>query len=474
MGIKKLLLGSLIVCLSTTAFAQSARNPWEEYSRLITSKATVGEMNESPFNEKVDLYNGSLSFRYVDIDLAGNSSLPVTLARTYSAYDRVNSGGDGRHFPFADWELDVPRISGVFGHAFRTWPYTTVQQYQWPDQRCSGTRFPPKIGPFHSVDYWYGVHAEMPHGGELLEPAAGLASPTSGGPYRWITADFTWFSCLPNIKNGTGEGFLAIARDGTKYWFDWLGKYEESQLTNDDTGPTDTLERRRNVLFATRVEDRAGNWVVYNYSGEGAAGARLLSIESNDGRRIDLAYDTQGFITSASAGSRTWQYGYGTVGLLSSVTLPDSSQWTFDLGSLTSYSPSYLEARCEHPGYWPAGELQPVYVGVITHPSGARAEFELRQLLHGRSHVPKNCLRGTEYSDFVRMYWVASLVKKRISGPGIGTLQWTYSYSDVRKPTDSFEFPNLAPPGSWATAPTLPPTIPPVSHRPAASRFPRR
>ena len=42
------------------------------------------------------------------------------------------------------------------------------------------------------------------------------------GTYLWVTAGETYFSCLPSLVNGTGEGFFAITKEGTKYWFNHL------------------------------------------------------------------------------------------------------------------------------------------------------------------------------------------------------------------------------------------------------------
>ena len=47
------------------------------------------------------------------------------------------------------------------------------------------------------------------------------SKPTDGRTYYWVTKDQWDFSALPETANGVpGGGFLALAPDGTRYWFD--------------------------------------------------------------------------------------------------------------------------------------------------------------------------------------------------------------------------------------------------------------
>jgi len=58
----------------------------------------------------------------------------------------------------------------------------------------------------------------------------------------------------------------------------------------------------RVLLMASRVEDRHGNWVAYDYSGD-----KLVGIRGSDGRAISIAYAGDR-IASATANGRTWSY----------------------------------------------------------------------------------------------------------------------------------------------------------------------
>lgn len=484
-----------VAFVALPAGAQNGANrPWEEYSKNITSKTQITALSNDLFQEQVDLYTGRLSFRHVDIDIPGNSALPVTLARTFQVQDPIAASEFAQIDPPAydlslvDWELDVPRLSGVFAHQL-TGPMlgpggiiiNPGLNYTWSNQRCSGDRVPPIVGQFFPGEYWQGLNASLPGGGEMLEPAPGAQSPSVGGPYRWNTAGFTWFSCLSTVQNATGEGFLAITADGTKYWFDWMAGYKEPTLYTSFlysiSTPTGGFEevyeqqlmRKRNVLYATRVEDRFGNWVTYNYSNPATAPARLNSIQSNDGRQITITYNTAGHIASASDGTRTWTYSYATNATpnrLEKVTFPDSSQWTFDLGdAFPQLTISSIDkASCSYPGVVMDGAslaLNNATLSII-HPSGAVGEFEVGPRLHGRSNVPKNCQAVPDdnspegaYSDYVRMYWANSLIRKRITGPGLPAMQWEYRYANSQKPneTASYATQNYTAPGSWATGP---------------------
>ena len=458
------LFAILLLDLATTpAFAQ--KQVWDGYDKYIVTRSDVGPLGADLFGDTADLYNGRLSFRHVDIDIPGNSALPVRLARSFVVTD-----GNGLDHAMSDWDIELPRISGVFAETLYEWMETT--HWTWGPQRCSGPRVPPVVGPFFPVEYWQGTRADIPGGGELLEPSAATRAPTSGGPWRWVTAGFTWLSCLAEINNGEGEGFLAVTTDGTKYWFNWMAMFDQSALdkTNLDESASQLIPKRY-ALYATRVEDRFGNWVNYSYGNAATEPVRLSRIESNDGRRIDLGYNTQGFVSSATDGTRTWTYDYAVIDVdaipvrsLVSVLQPDGSGWSFNLADLAvPYSAYQPEANCENPAPTGGG---PEYrnAGSIRHPSGALGEFEVSLMVHGRSDVPRYCAPvygGSNYSDYVRNYWLNSLVLKRISGPGLPTMQWDYTYNNSDKPTEiptmvggpPYYLPEYHPPGSWAPAP---------------------
>jgi hypothetical protein len=90
-------------------------------------------------------------------------------------------------------------------------------------------------------------------------------------------------------------------------------------------------------------------------------------------------------------------------------------------------------------GFRSEDPADPAYVDIVAmqHPSGAKGIFNLRQLIHGSDNTPGGCgVMGTSQSDFSfaangvpNAYMAKSLVSKQISGPGVDTLIWSYSYS---------------------------------------------
>ena len=438
-----LLLGASLIgamgFLTPFAAAVAPDDPtaaWQPYDKQIKNRQTLASFGPDLFGDHVDLQSGALSFSATDISIPGNNALPVELKRSIdisnqkdvTVYDRA----------FADWDLDIPRLEGTFA--------TT-----WQDDRCSGTGVPSSISvqghQFRNDQYWSGNQAKMPGGGELLQPNPSAPMPSAGGPYRWMTAGQVFFTCLSGVRNGPGEGFLAIAPDGTKYWFDVMAQYFAPQLKSKVTVGNVTsqvsLSRRQNVLYVSRIEDRFGNYVTYSYANAYNQPVRLTSIDSSDNRHITITYNSQGQVAGASDGAHAWSYGYNP-GTLASVTLPDGSQWQIDFASLAHdgirYPLSTEPHSSGHSCYDPGIVISSGATGSITHPSGATGTFTVDPVRHGRSNVPAICGNWGElpYNNpdndeaFYVMNWDSlSLTSKQVSGPGLQAATWRYAYNSV-------------------------------------------
>ena len=448
---KAIALAVLLGLVPGAVLAQESKQPWDEYGDRIKASESFGTSGPGLFGDSINLANGSLSFSATDVSLPGNGSLPVALTRRLSVSNR--KGYQVNDALMGDWDLDLPHISGVFvagGSSFGTaCTATTPVQARPPYVTVSGGTFP-------SSEYWSGNTANMPGGGEMLLVNPGTPKPASGGPYYWMTSGFTYFSCLATLKNGgTGEGFLAVASDGTKYWFDVLAQYDEPPIDQvvataserSVTGPwsaSATLLRRRKVLYASRVEDRFGNWVAYQFTNSPTVPAVLSEISASDGRRITLSYNAQGKVATVVSNGRTWSYAYAyptpQKATLTSVTLPDGSAWSMDLAAISSAAIRYIKGAPGDPNrdcYHPGDVATAGATGSITHPSGATAEFTVDPTRHGRSNVPMVCSGYSQPynnpNDDVAYYPVAydllSLTRKRISGPGLATAEWNYAYT---------------------------------------------
>ena len=342
-----------------------------------------------------------------------------------------------------------------------------------------------------SDEFWKGSYLYVPGKGDqrlLLRDASNPHVPAPAANYPIVTANLWAVSCLSALKNPQtttvpkiqGEGFLAIAPDGTKYYFDWYVRFPvlllskvggapqgvvslEAQLSeqqngspakpgsaNGDSQPlpevpptTDaainaTLPRDEIWLMATRVEDRYGNWVTYTYDPQKPK--NLTRIDSSDGRSLVLTYvpDTAGsseVIKTVSDGTRTWTYEYAefqssasTIFDLRKVIQPDNTSWTFPDSFHNLFRPVTLQNNggCEGVPMFSAID----WTGSIVHPSGATGTFTLRPTLHGRSKVQTGCFTPETPPDVPRYFVTQSVVNKTISGPGLTPLSWTIDYGD--------------------------------------------
>jgi hypothetical protein len=460
-----ILLGVLVA--ASPAWSQSVRTLADEYQKQITSAEVVSALGTDLFGDTTNYYTGGTTFSVTDVSLAGNNALPVNVGRRFVVQDRGALYTEGL---FADWELDIPHLHGVFP----AWSGNGIgwqsSVFQGPDRRCSVNSIqdaaPPEVagrqgGIFSAPEYWHGNSLYVPGQGdqEMLLVSSANPSKPAGGPYYWVTNNQWFFSCLDSTANAVpGEGFLARAPDGTRYWFNWFSKRKATIIKKPYTdgplfapaqgevdggvqgnvmamaGTTTQLYREEVWILPTRVEDRFGNWVTYVY--DFVNPARLTGIASSDGRAIAIAYNPDGKISSVTAGGRTWTYSY--TGGLSMVSLPDGSAWQYALSSVMG---AQVRARtvsenpppsCTAPA---SSSTQQTYTGRIIHPSGAIGDFVFRSTLHGRSYVPKQCMypggagADSSYAYAASYFDTVALQSKTISGPGINApYQWTFIY----------------------------------------------
>ena len=445
----RLIRTAVLFGLVSFAAIADAKQPWEEYSKQIKAAEVVGTLGNDMFGDQVNFYQRTLSFSQTDISVPGNFAIPVALTRTFEVTTHGENDGPITDRPFSDWDLDIPRISGT---------YATT----WDKDRCDDTFEPAGANSggyaYAGFEFWQGLNASMPGGGEMLVNDLGAPKPAENAtrPYKWVTSRFTYFSCIEpadtvpagvtrNDKtNGIvdGQGFLAVTADGTKYWFTWMAQTNEAPLESPMSGyqlegaPT-PLPRKLNSLYVTRIEDRFGNWVTYTYDPAQLATqpVRLNSIQSSDGRSIALTRNARGQIATATSAGRTWTYNYVTGGWhLVSVTLPDTRQWTFNLTALASASIPYYFSddprNCDRND--PFDKV--LTTGTMTHPSGAVGEFSVEPHRVPRTHVPKFCVNwefpvNTPSNDIPlipKHAEVMAISRKKITGAGLGTQEWAY------------------------------------------------
>lgn len=465
---------ALALLLGVGSVSVNAQTPvWQEYDKLIDSREAVGVLGPTLFGDSVNFYTGALSFSTTDVAIPGNFALPVSVTRQTTVGH--GKGSDNHDRLFADWGMDLPNISGVFAASLGWVTGGTV------NQRCSLPGPPPPIS-FETVDfqpheYWSGTQLELGGGGggelleagraggEILSSPTGRTRPGNGGPYYWLTSDWTYVSCLPSVANDSGEGFLAVTSNGTKYWFNWMASSQASTLKKARRGGAtgeEIVARRRYALYATRVEDRFGNWVTYTYNNAATDRIHITSIDASDGRRISFTYNATGQVATATAGTQVWQYEYGTATsysgspidaqTLTGVVLPDASRWTIAFNPLSSAILRYYNSEPgiqTHNCYDPGDVDDAPRTGTITHPSGAVGTFTVAATRFGRSNVMALCSNvtvsqsysggGWNYStppndpnDDTAYYPIAwdthALTQKQITGPGLAAATWNYQY----------------------------------------------
>jgi len=383
----------------------------------------------------------------VDIDLPGNSALPVQLRRRFvvSALTegalRDPDGGIGNPYGGAgNWDVDVPYIYGVFDSEHK---WDTPNGGTTPQPRCSSTPFVPGTRPgFSSAEVWSGNKVHIPGEGDLgmlvLDSAwPPLHAAADGQSHQWTTTRFDSFTCKGTSNGSYGEGFVMTTPEGIKYTFDVYLERWYAGVSHGTLGSIGYNPRLMIFLLASQVTDRYGNWVKYTYDGAG----HPKTISSNDGRLITLTYDPNDasrlqsatVTLSAPAQTRTWSYGYqispkDQLPQLTSVTLPDDSQWTYTYSNTdylyVRYTPldtSGLE--CGPASYDPAS-----FTLGMTHPSGSRGTFQFQLQRHRRNlpSSPSNCQNGQYVvPPHVDTF---SLVSKTISATADTSSTWTYSY----------------------------------------------
>lgn len=425
--------------------------------------------------EQIDNQTGRLTLNTIDVAIPGNNEIPVELRRSK---DTGVVGYGSIAAPLGDWILDLPRVSLThaknigWANIDQSRPYkncsVSQQNYIYP----SAGNKPPE-NKFVTFTYWVPPTLYLPDGGGVLLYNTGeLPVAASMDKVYWRTIDQAIATCLPSLANSIGglpnnagyegnEGYQITTAKGFRYRFDWLATDNSREVftTYAPTGYpagtvlTATMSVQNVSLYPTRVEDKFGNWITYQYSNAPTEKVKLLSIVASDGRSISLTYDTDGFLNSVNSGGRSWVYSYEGNGsktrkVLVEVRNPDNSKWTYAGGAIFSSSPTMdpYYGSCINQNNWMKEQTQDSidnnnynYVQyVVNSPSGAQTTYRFSQGIFGKSGVPKNCyVSGWISSPFFGMIqepqlpvWYAAtrLVYKSVSGPGLTESIWKYGY----------------------------------------------
>ncbi len=424
------LLGAALVMSSGLIWASSPVTPHTEYYKRIKTGEGLAPLTSSLFGDSISPSSGSTEFVVTDIDLPGNNALPVRLQRrlaVQSFKDRQPLGG------FGSWDIEVPYMHATFDSI---WKWN--ESGNGATQRCSQTFYPKTRTGVGTFEIWTGVQVRVPDQGEqemLLIANASNPKPTNGETYRWGTRGNMRLSCLGSTANGyPGEGFLGVDASGNRYFFN-VGIERTAGFMDLGQGVGSKLVRV--LLMASRVEDRHGNWVAYDYSGD-----KLVGIRGSDGRAISIAYAGDR-IASATANGRTWSYEYnegsGAMGFarwpaLRAVQQPDGARFGYEYswqdGGFGGLNPEYQSwdgepKLCIKPTFEQSG-----FTLIATHPSGTRGQFEFKYLRRTRLGVKSTAcadMGGGRYAQRAsNAFDLFAITSKTLTGPGLGNLTWTY------------------------------------------------
>jgi hypothetical protein len=217
------------------ALAQST-TVYIEQGQLVRANKTIQALGNDLMGDKVGLYTGSLEFVQTDVSIPGNDALPVAVSRRYEAGFRRALGVEGL---FVDWELEIPHLHGTYAGGssyYKGWVVPASGNLD-PNRnlRCSNFGPPPDAGltnfklgdgtPIEYDKFWSGHMLYVPGQGDekmLSRDAGNTAKPADGYAYNIVTKSNWQFRCisLAAPQAGSGEGFLAMAPNGTSYRFD--------------------------------------------------------------------------------------------------------------------------------------------------------------------------------------------------------------------------------------------------------------
>ena len=183
------LLATLV--LSAPAGAEDQHRVADEYARQVTAAQTIAALGAELFGERIDRYSGRTEFVATDVSLPGNDPLPVRIGRRFVAEDR---GGVSFVRAFGDWDLELPRLHGIFARTAGSTNSGWLSSMPVPTQRCSiwgEFQAPPpdasgsQGGTFTASEYWAGNWLHVP---ERASRAAGhcAGEPAAADGWRGV------------------------------------------------------------------------------------------------------------------------------------------------------------------------------------------------------------------------------------------------------------------------------------------------
>lgn len=231
-----------------------------ENKELIRAPRAIQALDANLFGDRVNLYRGGLEFVQTDVSLEGSSKLPVAVTRKLSAGGPGNLAGG----LFSEWDLEIPHMHGTFLSG-AGW-VTGLSGGLSTNQRCSNFGAPPSVASAPNVpgwrayEFWGGNMLTVPGAGtqEVLRRSASNNNIPSDGQATPLVTVGNWaIRCLSSLASANastpsaeqGEGFLAIAPDGTKYRFDWLVSRPAKSMSKQSSASGSSVSVTRSEVW---------------------------------------------------------------------------------------------------------------------------------------------------------------------------------------------------------------------------------
>ncbi len=384
--------------------------------------------------EEFDIASGKVQFQHIDIDIPGNSALEVAIRRTYYVSDTKSIISEiAVQSHFANWILEVPVISIPI--------YENTYPKGWANGReCTDNLFVEpvflEVGFIHNYDKRPMLRVPGKTNSALLLPSDEVKA-LVGNEYRWVTKDKWRIKC--DTSKAGREGFIANSPDGLTYFFNRRSRTsqpnpDELYVYISNTAMDNMLSPNSVGMLATRVEDKFGNSVSYEYDSSN----RLTEIHSNDGRSIELNYISADSprIDHITANGRTWRYEYNGPGGLSKVILPDGRSWTFKLYAVSGnvgYLGTMGPEQSSLVGRSSECSSLPIRYGInahyeIHHPDGMVGNFMFNYKTHAR--VNMTAFKNVFLDSFSDCIDAPNLKTKILSENNQPKFVWEYNYSE--------------------------------------------
>jgi YD repeat-containing protein len=329
------------------AMAAASRAAGESPNPVDVDEDESRKVLSSVPSEQINPRNLALSFDVTDLSVKGIGPT-INVSRRLSLQDvfDVSGGSNGDYFAailhtravsydIADWQLQIPHIKMVTS-IFKSSTHCmnpTPANYNYAVLNSLGQLL--RNETIFGYQFYAGTYLA---GLQELEDRE-LLKPTNAdyGTSKYATTDNWIGDC-----NGNNE-WIVRAPDGSRYTFN------EIAVETDPIEPLPVIREpdfQFYVLgwkkyYVTKIEDRFGNFLTYNYDHTYTDRPLLSNIVASDGRRVDFTWTpiagwTSQFasppakLSSITANAKTITFNYDASGrMLSSTTYPAGQGWSY-------------------------------------------------------------------------------------------------------------------------------------------------